>query len=58
MYYIFHIVLYYVLYGVLNIYGIINPRRACAVKVTVVVLYVCVSVCLSVHTRYSGSTCY
>ena len=28
----------------------INPRRACADRVTVVV-------CMSVHTRYSGSTC-
>ena len=40
--------------------SIINPRRACAERVTVVVLcvcvYVCLSVCLSVRTRYSGST--
>ena len=28
--------------------GIINPRRACAARVTVVVLCVCLSVCLSV----------
>ena len=34
---------------------IINPRRACAERVTVVVLCVCVYVCLS-RTRYSGST--
>ena len=27
---------------------VINPRRACAARVTVVVLCVCVSVCLSV----------
>ena len=32
----------------------INPRRACAERVTVVVSYVCVSVCP--HTSYSGST--
>ena len=29
---------------------IINPRRACAARVTVVVLYVCVSDCPSAHT--------
>ena len=34
----------------------INPRRACAARVTVVVLSVCLSVCMSVGTRYSGST--
>ena len=36
----------------------INPRRACAERVTVVVSCVYVSVCLSIcpHTRYSGST--
>ena len=34
--------------------SIINPRRACAERVTVVVS--CVCVCLSVRTRYSGST--
>ena len=28
--------------------GLINPRRACAARVTVVVLCVCLSVCLSV----------
>ena len=28
--------------------GIINPRRACAARVTVVVLSFCLSVCLSV----------
>ena len=31
---------------------IINPRRACAARVTVLGL----SFCLSVRTRYSGST--
>ena len=44
--------------------SLINPRRACAARVTVVVscvcvcvcLSVCMSVCLSVRTRYSGST--
>ena len=35
---------------------IINPRCACAARVTVVVTCVCVSVCMSVCTRYSGST--
>ena len=35
---------------------IINPRRACAARVIVVVSCVCVSVCMSVRTRYSGST--
>ena len=43
---------------------IINPRRACAERVTVVVscgcvgvcLSVCMYVCMSVRTRYSGST--
>ena len=50
---------------------IINPRRACAERVTVVVRVcvcvcacvracvracVCLSVCMSVRTRYSGST--
>ena len=37
---------------------IINPRRACAERITVVVscVCVCVSVCLPVRTRYSGST--
>ena len=38
----------------------INPRRACAERVTVVVscvcVCVCVCVCMSVRTRYSGST--
>ena len=31
--------------------SIINPRRACAERVTVVVSYVCVCVCLSVCTH-------
>ena len=39
---------------------IFSPRRACTEKVTVVVSCVCVCVCLyvcmSVRTRYSGST--
>ena len=35
---------------------IVNPRRACAARVTVVVLCVCMYVCMSVRTRYSGST--
>ena len=33
----------------------INPRHACAAKVTVLGLSVCLSVCLSVHA-YSGTT--
>ena len=35
----------------LHVRLIINPRRACAARITVVVLYmyVCVSVCLSTH---------
>ena len=36
--------------------NIINPRRACAARVTVVVSCVCLYVCMSVRTRYSGST--
>ena len=34
----------------------INPRRACAARVTVLGLSFCLSFCLSVRTRYSGST--
>ena len=36
---------------------LINPRRACAARVTVVVLCVCLSVCLSVksHLTYGAS---
>ena len=49
---------------------VINPRRACAARVTVVVLCVCLSVCLSVydysqtsgyeaaHERYQQLQCY
>ena len=36
---------------------VINPRRACAARVTVVVLHVCLSVCLSVYD-YSRTTGY
>ena len=36
---------------------LINPRRACAARVTVVVLCVCLSVCLFVHD-YSRTTGY
>ena len=36
--------------------AVINPRRACADRVTVVVSCVCLYVCMSVRTRYSGST--
>ena len=40
-------------------YIIINPRCACAVRVTVVGLYMCVSVCLSVkiHLTFGASDC-
>ena len=34
-------------YIIIIVYIVINPRRACAVRVTVVVLCVCLSVCLS-----------
>ena len=36
---------------------VVNPRRACAARVTVVVLCVCLSVCLSVksHLTYGAS---
>ena len=37
--------------------GIVNPRRACAARVTVVGLCVCLSVCLSVDD-YSRTTGY
>ena len=41
------------------LHTLINPRRACAERATVVVscvcLSVCLSVCMSVRTRYSGS---
>ena len=36
---------------------VINPRRACAARVTVLGLSVCLSVCLSVDA-YSGTTGY
>ena len=36
---------------------LINPRRACAARVTVVVLCVCLSVCVSVYD-YSRTTGY
>ena len=36
---------------------LINPRRACAARVTVVVLCICLSVCLSV-SNYSRTTGY
>ena len=32
--------------------GIINPRRACAARVTIVVLRVCLSVCLQLFSHY------
>ena len=34
--------------------NIVNPRRACAARVTVVAVSVCVCVCLSVCYRSSG----
>ena len=36
---------------IMLICDIINPRRACAARVTVVVLCVCLSVCLSDYSR-------
>ena len=43
-------------YDVTSIIIIINPRRACAARVTVVVLCVCLSVCLfvSIYSRTTG----
>ena len=38
-----------IMYDGRNRMPIINPRRACAARVTVVVLRVCLSVCLSEH---------
>ena len=41
----------------MGVFSIINPRRACAARVTVLGLSFCLSVCLSVcPPRYSGST--
>ena len=40
----------------LKLFFVINPRRACAARVTVLGLSFCLSFCLSVRTRYSGST--
>ena len=37
--------------------AVVNPRRACAARVTVVVLCVCLSVCLFVYD-YSRTTGY
>ena len=37
-------------------YSVVKPRRACAARVTVVVLCVCLSVCLSVHDLTSTSS--
>ena len=54
----------YVLWNFPALHGmtiIINPRRACAARVTVVVLCVCVSVCLCVYLcvyDYSRTTGY
>ena len=45
----------------LDISYVINPRRACAARVTVVVLCVCLSICLSVClfvSDYSRTTGY
>ena len=47
----------HVLYTVHTCSFIFNPRRACAARVTVVVLCVCVSVCVSV-CDYSRTTDY
>ena len=37
-----------IVHNTIYYYTIINPRRACAARVTVVVLSFCLSVCLSV----------
>ena len=65
-----HLLVHYIkfIYNVMCIYMkpsrltyIINPRRACAARVTVVVMSVCLSVCLSVcvsvksHLTYGAS---
>ena len=42
-------------FSCLGFYLIVNPRRACAARVTVVGLSVCLSVCVSVDA-YSGTT--
>ena len=47
---------YMYIYILSYIHAIINPRRACAARVTVVVLSVCLSVCLC--TFYSWTTGY
>ena len=43
--------------GVSSFSSVINPRRACAARVTVVIPCVCVSVCVSVYD-YSRTTDY
>ena len=35
-------------------FHLVNPRRACAARVTVVVLCVCVSVCVYDYSRTTG----
>ena len=40
--------------GIYGYESLINPRRACAARVTVVISCVCLYVCMSVRTRYSG----
>ena len=37
---------------------LINPRRACAAMVTVVVLCVCLSVCLCIRFLHSAFSCF
>ena len=44
-----HIIMYETLARVEDQYIIINPRRACAARVTVLGLSFCLSVCLSVR---------
>ena len=45
------IILLYLCMTDITVCTVINPRRACAARVTVVVLCVCLSVCLSVCLR-------
>ena len=47
------ITLYSIIRCSITLYSIINPRRACAARVTVLGLSFCLSVC---PPRYSGST--
>ena len=45
----------YFWHGVIPTSYFINPRRACAARVTVVVVFVCLSVCLSVMRELTSA---